>query len=104
MTLPNDENDFNTAQRKFYVLTVLQSFFAFYVATLALVVYFLYRDQHWVPTAIVLIALYIFILFASLKRVLDKLSLAALMLFIPIAPFAILVSLLSFIPIIQWLH
>ncbi|TAK78721.1 MAG: hypothetical protein EPO11_00995 [Gammaproteobacteria bacterium] len=74
-----------------YLITIIESLSAFFIASFALTMYYFHRGEGWIPMGLVLLALYLFVIIACIKRLIEKLSMAALMLFAPIGPLAMLI-------------
>lgn len=91
-------NKFVPQSWKFYTITVIESFLAFFIASFCIVMYYFHRDEGWITTGIILLLLYIFVIIVCVKRLIEKLSMAALMLLAPIGPLMVLIfSLVIFI-------
>ncbi|GEM_PF-2798837 len=76
---------------KSYVITIIESLMAFFVASFSLITYYFHRGENWLPLGILLLALYLFVIVACIKRLIEKLSMAALMLLAPIGPLLMLI-------------
>jgi membrane-associated HD superfamily phosphohydrolase len=103
----NSNHDLNdVASWKRYALTLAEVWVTFCVATFTIALFFsqLNSDVSTIILAVMLGILYIFVIVLCIKRLLDNLPIGALMLLVPIAPLAVLLLVVSLLPIIQKLR
>ena len=101
-TNPNqDANDIIPWRQ--YTATIIEAWLAFCIATFSIGMYFSHLNDSGVTIffGALLIALYLFVIVMCVKRLINKLAIPALMLMVPIAPLAILLLVISLVPIIQ---
>lgn len=100
----NDANDIIPWKR--YAATLAEVWVAFCIATFAMGVFFSHLNGHvsTILLAVFLGLLYLTVIIICIKRLIDRLSIAALMLLVPIAPLAVLLLVVSLLPIIQKLR
>jgi len=91
----------NRVPWKDYLTITFESLLTFYIATFCVAMYFIHRGPQWITNGIVLLLLYVFVIFVCARRIFKALPIAALMLVIPIAPFLVIVIVISLIPILQ---
>jgi hypothetical protein len=86
-----------------YSVTIAETWLAFCIATFSIGIYFSHLNDNITTYFFggLLIALYLFVLIVCIKRLVNRLALPALMLMVPIAPLAVLLLVVSLIPIIQ---
>lgn len=82
-------------------ILVLSSFCAFAIATFVMGVYFTHLHGAPLLLSIAMVTLYLYVIVASVLRVTMSLPFAATMLLIPIAPLAVLILVISFLPLWQ---
>lgn len=91
---------------KRYAITMAEVWIAFCIATFTMGVYFSHLENTpWtIFFAAIMGVMYLFVIFACIKRLVERLSIATLMLLVPIAPLAVLLLVVSLLPIIQQLR
>jgi hypothetical protein len=86
---------------KSYTKLIFESIIAFYVATLALAVFFLLQGRQFPGLAVLQVMLYVFVVGVITRRVIRTFSAPALMLTVPIAPLLVLILVLSMLPVLE---
>ena len=96
-------NATNIIPWKRYTITLAEVWIAFCIATFAMGMFFshFYAGTLNIFLGILLGILYLFVISLCVKRLIERLSIAALMLLVPIAPLAVLLLVVSLLPIIQ---
>lgn len=102
--LPMSDRDIITWKK--YTITIIEVWLAFCIATFSLLVFManLSRQPAIIAEAVLLAILYLFIVFVCIRRLVQRLSVAALMIMVPIAPLAVLLLVVSLLPVIQQLQ
>lgn len=88
---------------KQYTITVAEVWVAFSIATFSLLMYMSHLNSNigTIIFAVVLGLLYAFVVIACIHRLITRLSVGALMLMVPIAPLAVLLLVVTLLPVIQ---
>lgn len=99
-----NNNEINDVPWRPYLIVTIETFAAFYLATLAMAVYFTHGGLNWAMASGLMVMLYVFVISVCITLLLKKLSSAALMLVIPIAPLLALGTVVSLIPVLELFH
>lgn len=91
---------------KRYSVTLAEVWITFCIATFSLLLFMshLNSEPQVIAQAVLIGILYLFVVVVCIKRMINRLSIAALMLMVPIAPLAVLLLVISLLPIIQQLQ
>jgi len=102
----NKMNDAIASPWKQYTILVLESWLAFCIATFAMGVYFTHLNAAaWITAeSILMIVAYVFVIIICIQRLIRQLPIAVFMILVPIAPLAVLILVVSLLPIIQQLR
>jgi hypothetical protein len=87
---------------KRYVLATSETIFTFTLASFLLGLFIMHRGDSSIATIVAAVLIYLSVVVFSVYRMVRKYSLAANMLMIPIAPFIIMMIVVSLIHVLQY--